>query len=1155
MAGSIRRNFFMSTTPRILIVDEEPDVLAATSQICKEAGYDVLLARSGSEGLEVALREIPDLVILDVVLGDEDGVEICRRIKAEPTLRNVYVALAFGEQISAGEAAAGLDAGAVECFRRPLQSAEFVLRLRTLFRLQEIESQLRASEEHFRTTLGSIGDGVISTDTSGLVTGLNVVAESLTGWTEDEALGQPATEVFRIVNEATRKTVESPIVRALREGGIIGLANHTLLLARNGREIPIADSAAPIRNNNNKVTGVVLVFRDQTEERAAERRLQQSEARYLDLYENAPDMFVSVDAQTGLVKECNQTLLTKTGYSRDEVIGQPIFDRYTPRSLEGAHIAFQQFVGKGEVKDAELQLKCKGGDALDVSLNVTVMRDETGAVVESRSSWRDITEHKKVEAAMHERVKELRCLYGIAESIQRRDDMADVFRDSVELIPPGWHYPEITCARIRFDDREYLSNRFEDTEWRLTSPIVVDGQQRGTVEVLYTENRPQLDEGVFLKEERDLIDAVASLLSEAVVKRESESRFSQIIERAPIPMCFVNAEGRFVYFNERFATAFGYTHEDVPTLDEWWMLAHPDEGYRKWVLNTWNAAFERAASDGTDIDPVEYRVTCKNGNEKIVEISGVTIGDSFLATFIDITERKQAQMKLQQSEATLRAVFDKSPFPVAVVDENENKILWSQSARELFGHTPETISEWHECVYPDPEYRKELVAQWKLKEEEARRTGSVVNTGEHFIRCEDGRTLTCEIYAMFTDTYLILTLRDITERKQAEENHERLHAQLQQSQKIESIGRLAGGVAHDFNNMLNVILGHADFISDDLPADSPLQDSLDELRKAAEHSADLTRQLLAFARRQPATPEVLDVNETIASMLKMLKRLIGEDIDLQWQPGVSLDTVHIDPLQIDQILANLVVNSRDAIEHNHGKITIETGKARFGDDYYANQVGFRPGTYVMLAVSDNGCGMDEETRTKIFEPFFTTKNVGEGTGLGLATIYGIVKQNDGFVNVYSEPGQGTTIKIYLPCHKTKAAQMSEKGTVKPSERGHETILLVEDEPAILNVTTMMLERQGYTVLGSSTAGQAIRRAMKHPGNIHLLITDVVMPEINGRELARKILALYPDVKCLFMSGYNADIIAQHGVLDKGVNFIQKPFSKQDLSAKVRNILD
>jgi PAS domain S-box-containing protein len=395
--------------------------------------------------------------------------------------------------------------------------------------------------------------------------------------------------------------------------------------------------------------------------------------------------------------------------------------------------------------------------------------------------------------------------------------------------------------------------------------------------------------------------------------------------------------------------------------------------------------------------------------------------------------------------------------------------------------------------------------------------------------------------------------RMLTERKRAEEARETLQAQLVQAQKMESVGRLAGGVAHDFNNMLNVILGHTEMVLEDTPPGTELRADLEEIQKAAKRSADLTRQLLAFARRQTIAPKLLDLNEVIEGMLKMLRRLIGEDIDLLWKPALEVWPVLMDPTQIDQILANLVVNARDAID-GVGKITIETGTVRFDEAYCENHPGHSPGEYVLLAVSDDGCGMDKETLNSIFEPFFTTKPLGQGTGLGLATIYGIVKQNEGFVNVYSEPDKGTTFRIYIPRRVAEGAVPGQGPQAAQPATGTETVLIAEDDAALLELSRRILERLGYRVLSSNSPQKAVEWARAYPGRIHLLITDVIMPGMSGRDLWREIKAIRPELKCLFMSGYTADVIAHRGILDENVNFLQKPFSVQSFSAKIREAL-
>lgn len=401
----------------------------------------------------------------------------------------------------------------------------------------------------------------------------------------------------------------------------------------------------------------------------------------------------------------------------------------------------------------------------------------------------------------------------------------------------------------------------------------------------------------------------------------------------------------------------------------------------------------------------------------------------------------------------------------------------------------------------------------------------------------------------------VVEFRDLTELKQADERNIKLQAQLSQANKMESVGRLAGGVAHDFNNMLMVILGYTEMSLDMVEPSDPLYENLTEIRKSAKRSADITRQLLAFARKQTVTPKVLDINETVEGMLKMLNRLIGENIYLHWKPAKDgIWKVKVDPSQIDQILANLCVNARDAID-GVGNVLIETCNLTCDKAYCSAHPYAVPGDYVLLTVSDDGCGMEKEILDNLFEPFFTTKEIGKGTGLGLATIYGIVKQNSGFINVYSEPDKGTAFKIYLPRYMEKISQIHKESQEAPVQHGHETILLVEDDKTILKMGKAMLERLGYRVLTSDTPSKAIDIVQDYGDEIVLLITDVVMPKMSGRDLATAIISQHPQIRSLFMSGYTADMIDHNGVLDEGVHFIQKPFSRNELACKVRDVLN
>ena len=388
-------------------------------------------------------------------------------------------------------------------------------------------------------------------------------------------------------------------------------------------------------------------------------------------------------------------------------------------------------------------------------------------------------------------------------------------------------------------------------------------------------------------------------------------------------------------------------------------------------------------------------------------------------------------------------------------------------------------------------------------------------------------------------------VRDVTKHKQ-------LESQLRQVQKMDAIGRLVGGVAHDFNNMLTVIITYAQLVLQDLDPDDPRRSDVDEILRAGQRSADLTKQLLAFARQQPIEPKVLDINDAIAANETMLQRLIGEDIDLRWMPGEDVWPVRMDPSQINQVLTNLAVNSRDAIG-GAGTIIIETTNVSVDAAYAELEPGFMTGEFVMLSFSDTGKGMDTETLQHVFEPFFTTKAKGEGTGLGLSTLYGIVSQNHGFVNVYSELDKGTTFHIYLPRSVGDTTERIDIPSTQP-RIGTETILLVEDEEQILNLYQRVLQQYGYTVLPANTSDQALAWCDEHEGEIDLLLVDVIMPTMSGKDLKERIETLRPGIETLFMSGYTANVIALHGILPDGIHFVQKPISPQEMVKKVWNVL-
>ena len=521
-------------------------------------------------------------------------------------------------------------------------------------------------------------------------------------------------------------------------------------------------------------------------------------------------------------------------------------------------------------------------------------------------------------------------------------------------------------------------------------------------------------------------------------------------------------------------------------------------------------------------------------------------------------ELQQRTKELRKSNTSLDLIIENIPNMLFLKDARDLRFVrFNQAGEELLGHSRiDLLGKSDYDLFP-----KEQAEFFTLKDREVLEGKTAVDVAEEPLQTAHKglRILHTRkvpvLNAQGEPEYLLGISEDITDRKQAEAEREKLQAQLVQAHKMESVGRLAGGVAHDFNNMLQAILGHAELALEQTTPDQPIRVDLLEIQKAATRSADLTRQLLAFARKQTVAPKILDLNETVEGMLKMLRRLIGENIELVWRPKSPLWPVKVDSSQIDQILANLCLNARDAIA-NGGQVVIETGTETFDEADAALHPEHVPGDYVRLSVGDTGCGMSRETQSKLFEPFFTTKGLGQGTGLGLATVYGAVKQNNGFIHVDSEPGKGTTFRIYLPRHEAPPApgQNSAVPATTRAAGGLETVLLVEDTPAILETTRAMLEKLGYQILAAFSPGEALRLAKSYFGKIHLLITDVVMPGMDGPELAENLQPLCPDIKRLFMSGYTANILSRHGVTDKDLHFLQKPFTMQDLAAKAREAL-
>ncbi len=633
--------------------------------------------------------------------------------------------------------------------------------------------------------------------------------------------------------------------------------------------------------------------------------------------------------------------------------------------------------------------------------------------------------------------------------------------------------------------------------------------------------------------------------------RESEERFRRAVAEAPFPIMMHAGDGEVLAISRGWTEITGYREDELTSIGEWVGLACPG---REGELE---AAIARTFAVDGRLQQGEFEIVCRDGEARVWDFASNRIGTLrdgrplAISMAADVTERNRALLALEERDRLLRMAGQLVRLGGWSVELPATRVEWSDEVAAIHempaGCSP-TVEEG--IGFYAPEYRDRITEAFRACAEEGvpydEELQIVTATGRRVwvrtmgeaVRGLDGRIV--RVQGAF---------QDITERRALEER-------LLQSQKIESVGRLAGGVAHDYNNMLTVIIGKAELARSRLADDHPVRADVDEILAGARRSAEITRQLLGFARKQPIAPRRLDLNDTVERMLSMLARLIGENIDLAWRPGAASGEVLIDPSQVDQILTNLCVNSRDAIA-GVGRVTIETADVTLDETCGRAHPGIPPGEYVMLAVSDDGCGMDAPTLGSAFEPFFTTKPVGEGTGLGLATVYGIVRQNGGFVNVSSEPGVGTTFTIYLPRHGVQEGPGRDERPAAPAaavDAPDGTILLVEDDPSILAVIAEMLEGLGYAVIPAAGPGEALALAASRDGDVQLLVTDVVMPEMDGRTLAERLRQERPDLRVLFMSGYTANVIAHQGVLESGVHFLQKPFTIGGLAAAVRAAL-
>jgi PAS domain S-box-containing protein len=632
--------------------------------------------------------------------------------------------------------------------------------------------------------------------------------------------------------------------------------------------------------------------------------------------------------------------------------------------------------------------------------------------------------------------------------------------------------------------------------------------------------------------------------------RASEARYRDLVELSPNGV-FVNRAGRIEFVNRAALALFGAERAEQLVGKSPFELFHPD--FHR-IMRERLALLQK----GGTAPPVLERIVRLDGTLRDVEVTAAPFqddrGTAFQVVLRDVTDERRKEAALRDSEQRFRAIFDGATDGIVTADPSTGQLLSCNAAfAAMTGYTVEEIRTLHFKDMHEPEDRPAVGAAF-----EAMAMGQIRTTDGTPVRRRDGSVFPADISAIRLTlpdrTFLAAFFRDVTERRKAEADLRALQDQLSQSQRMEGIGRLAGGVAHDFNNILSIILSCAGFALEGLKEGDPVREDVLEIEKGAKRAAALTRQLLAFSRRQVLQPVAMDLNQSLGGMEKMLRRIIGEDIDLVRSLAPDLGIVKADPGQIEQVVLNLAVNARDAMPDG-GKLTIETANVDLDEEYASRHLGTKPGPHVMMAITDSGVGMDERTLSRIFEPFFTTKGPGAGTGLGLSTVYGIVKQSGGSIYVYSEVGQGTTFKIYLPRERSLEAPAPHGSLPASGAVRGETILLVEDDEAVRAVARRILVGAGYDVLVAASGAEGLLTCERHAGEIHLLLTDVVMPQMSGRVFAERASTTRPGMKVLYMSGYTDNAIVHHGVLDPGTQFIGKPLSQTELLAKVREVLD
>lgn len=904
--------------------------------------------------------------------------------------------------------------------------------------------------------------------------------------------------------------------------------------------------------------------RNRAARRRAEEELRVAEEKYRSIFENAIEGIFQA-THDGRYISANPGLARILGYASPAELIETRFDLgvelYTNPQVRTELMRLLR--ANDVVAGFECQLFRRDHSKIWVLESIRAVRDPNGELLHYEGSITDVTESKRSEQQIR---LQAAALNSAANAIVITDK-----RGRIEWLNPaftaitGYSFAEAVGRSTNILNSGAHSQEFYRELWQ----TILGGQ------VWHGEMVNRRKDGTHYAEEMtitpvmnvagEIVNFVA--IKQDVSKRNSAEHERHLLaskieqQRLRLDNIFATVPGvvwetwtatdsnvqRVGFVSEYVETLTGYTVEEWLSQPDFWVnIVHPDDREMAGVRGLESLSSKKESK-------IEMRWIRKDGKEIWVESNYAVVEDEagdavgLRGVTIEVTERKRAESELRQSEERYRELIENAHDIIYTHDLQGNYTSVNQMGQRITGYSHDEAMQMNmlDVVVPEDRERVREILNRKL-------AGDNIATYEIEVLAKDGSRIPVEVNTRVIQKNgrpvgIQGIARDVTERKN-------LEAQLRQAQKMEAVGQLAGGVAHDFNNLLTAITGYSDLAIRKLQPQDPLRNNLEEIKKAGMRAAGLTRQLLAFSRKQVLQPKVLNLNSIVTDLEKMLQRLIGEDVELRIALEGELGNAKADPGQIEQVIMNLVINARDAMPRG-GKLTIETQNIDLGDEYAKQHVGVEAGPYVLLAVSDTGIGMDKETEKRIFEPFFTTKEVGRGTGLGLSTVYGIVKQSNGLLWVYSELGRGTTFKFYLPRIGDAAQEYKRADVSEEKLEGSETILLVEDDDTLRKLAAEVLAVYGYRVLEASNGGSALLICERHPEPIHLLITDVVMPEMGGVETAERLGRIRPDMKVLFMSGYTNNTIVHQGVMEADVNFIQKPFSPADLARKIRSVLD